>query len=889
MSEPSLAPILAPVPPSAVPELGAGALHLVPAVPPAQAPGHLAGAAQAPGRPVARLEIPPYDLTAALALQHELGVSHAMSQILVRRGFSEAGAARAFLGAAQAHEPARFSGIERAVDLVQRHLRAGSPITVHGDYDVDGVCATAIMVRALRALGANVGYFLPGRIEDGYGLALATVQRLAARGTKLLITVDCGITAVDEIAAARAAGIDVVCSDHHATRPDGILPACPIVHPAVCGYPCPELCGTGVAFKLAQALGADSAAQDIELVALATVADLVALRGENRRLVREGLTALANTAKPGLRALMAVAHADPSALDAQALAFRLAPRINAAGRLRRPDAGLELLLTGDEHRAGEIAAELDAVNAERRSVERRIAWEAQDQAQRLGERDAFVLVGEDWHPGVIGIVASRVVESHHRPAILIAMDADRGTGSGRSVPGFDLLRALHACAGDLERYGGHRAAAGLTVRRDRIDALREAFERHAAQALTPELREPVERVDAIVSGPELGLALAEELATLEPCGIGNPSPRLLVPGARFGDLRPMGGGAHARFLVSSGGVRAPAVAFGCDGRPAGGTVDSLDATFRLERNIWKGAVAPRLVLRHAQRCSPAPIEVLGEPEDYLAAVFSELDLAAVLQLDARSEGSLPSGTLLPSGAPLPRAGRLPSGEPLPSGEAVPSAGARRVVLDRRAQGPLAVLADALAAGGPVLAICADVPRRLGGLSTRTGGFALASYFALASSPSLAGRFPALVALDPPGNGDAHELLRMGSGCTYLAWGEPELRFAQQMHELEYGLRASLISLYRGLKHNGRAAGEDLERLLAGDDPHARSARLAGRLIRVLTELELVSLDRELPALALADSGPAELERSPSYRAYAQRLQDGRRYLSSPHLPRRPSA
>src|ERR1035437_8352086 len=496
--------------------------------------------ASSPGRPEARLEIPGYDLGAALALQRELGVSHVVAQILVRRGLARSDEARAFLAANEAHEPGEFVGLDRALALIGDHLTRGSRITVHGDYDVDGVCATAIMVRALRSLGATVDWFLPSRMQDGYGLSSATV--------------------------ARRAGLDVVITDYHAPRVDGELPDCPIVHPIVGHYPCPHLCGTGVAFKVAQALGAGTVAQDIELVALATVADLVPLTGENRRLVREGLRVLANTAKPGLRALMAVSRADPSALDSQALGFRLAPRINAAGRLRRPDAGLELLLTDDRARADEIAAELDAINAERRAVEQRIVWQAEAQVSELGERSAYVLSAEDWHPGVIGIVASRIVEHHHRPAILIALDGELGTGSGRSIPGFDLLGALHAGGEDLERYGGHRAAAGLTIRREMVDRFRDAVEHHAGELLTEELLARRERVDAIVSGIELGMPLAEELETLEPCGLGNPAPRLLIPGGRFGDLRRMGEGRHARFSVRSGGVRANAVAFGCEGR-----------------------------------------------------------------------------------------------------------------------------------------------------------------------------------------------------------------------------------------------------------------------------------------------------------------------------------
>jgi single-stranded-DNA-specific exonuclease len=662
---------------------------------------------------------------------------------------------------------------------------------------------------------------------------------------------------VDEVAHARAAGLEVVVTDHHSPRADGALPGCPIVHPAVGGYPCPELCGTAVAFKLAQALGAPSAGEDLELVALATVADLMPLRGENRCLVRDGLRQLANTAKPGLQALMAVARADPSALDAHALGFRLAPRINAAGRLRRPDAGLELLLTRDDGRAQEIAAELDAVNAERRALEERTTWAAEAQIAEVGEKPAYVLWGEGWHPGVIGIVASRIVERYHRPAILIALDgAQPGRGSGRSIPGFDLLGALHAAAGELAGYGGHRAAAGLTVARERVPALAEAIERHARQVLTADMLEPVERVDATVSGAELGLALAEELRALEPCGVGNPAPRLLVPGARFIDRRRLGDGRHVGFSVASGGTRARAVAFGCDGRLPGGLDDPLDATFRLERDEWRGVVSPRLVLRHAQACSPRAIEVLGEHSRYLDGVLAELDAP----LGAAPEGSL-------------------------RGE--------RTALDRRTESPLVALADCVSTGAGVLAVCAEVSRRLEGLRSRTGGFALTSYHALARDPSIGSRFVHLVALDPPASGAAERLLHAGSGLdapdrsfAHLCWGEPELRFARQIHELEYGLRASLVALYRGLKPRGGAAGEELEHLLRGDGQHGRPARLAGRLVRVLTELELVSLDRDLPGLAVVSEAPTTLERSPAYRTYVRRFEDGQKYLSSANLPPR---
>ncbi|MGH2944528.1 MAG: single-stranded-DNA-specific exonuclease RecJ, partial [Solirubrobacteraceae bacterium] len=523
---------------------------------------------------------------------------------------------------AERHEPDAFAGIGAATALVLGHVENGSRITIHGDYDVDGVTSTAILVGVLRTLGADVDWFLPSRAEDGYGLSAATVRRLADRGTRLLVTADCAITAVDEVAAARGAGLDVLVTDHHSPRADGRLPDAPIVHPAVCGYPCADLCAAGVAYKLSAALlaaaGRDPALADadLDLVALATIADCVPLRGENRRLVRAGLRALATTRRPGLRALMRVARADPARIDATAVGFRLAPRINAAGRLERADAGLELLLTADEIRAAQIADELDRLNVERRHTETRILFEAEamlaEHDRGAGrDRPAYVLAGAGWHKGVIGIVASRIAERRHRPTVLVALDPQTGvgTGSGRSIPGFDLLAGLDAASAHLLRHGGHRAAAGCEVEAERIDAFRSAFEAHAAATLTPDDLVPTRRVDAVVAGDELGVALAEELDRLAPFGIGNPGVSLLVPAARCSDPRTMGeDGKHVRFTVTAGGTRARAVAFGmsrvdCDG--------PLDATFTLELNEYNGSVEPRLVLRDARPSAPPPIALVG--------------------------------------------------------------------------------------------------------------------------------------------------------------------------------------------------------------------------------------------------------------------------------------
>jgi single-stranded-DNA-specific exonuclease len=570
-------------------------------------------------------------------LEHELGVSGAMAQVLVRRGLASPDAARAFLDAAEEHPPSAFAGIDVAVQLVLRHVRERTRITVHGDYDVDGVCSTAILVRVLRALGANVDWYLPDRATDGYGLNPRTVELLAARGTRLLVTADCAITAVEEVAAARALGMEVLVTDHHAPRADGALPDAPIVHPAVCGYPCMDLCATGVAYKLAQALSASAGAasyrvqDDLDLVALATIADVVALTGENRTLVRRGLRALATTAKPGLRALMKVARVDPSHLAERAVGFALAPRLNAAGRLYRADAGLELILTEDPVRAAQIAEELDRANQERRHTETRILFEAQAQVAGMVESPAYVLAGEGWHPGVIGIVASRLAELHHRPVLLIALEGDSGRGSGRSIEGFDLLGGLQASAVHLRRHGGHRAAAGLEIERSQLEAFREAFLAHTRAVLGAQPPPRAERVDAVLDGGELGMALAEELQRLAPFGRANPTVSLLVRGALLSDRRPMGEGKHVRFTVQTPAARARAVAFGNGGRLPVAEDVAADATFTLEINEWKGVSEPRLVLRHAQPCAgvdSSPTLKEQWPKPRTETLHQQLELAS---------------------------------------------------------------------------------------------------------------------------------------------------------------------------------------------------------------------------------------------------------------------
>jgi single-stranded-DNA-specific exonuclease len=576
--------------------------------------------------PDCRFEIPDCPPGEVLALLADLGISGPLAQILVRRGYAEPEAARAFLRAREEHPPSAFEGIAEAVETILGHVRRGERITIHGDYDVDGICSTAILVAAMRELGGDVDSYLPDR-ADGYGLRVETVRSLAARGTRLLVTADCAITAVEEVALARELGIAVVVSDHHSARADGRLPDAPIVHPGLRGYPCPDLCATAVAYKLAQgvfaAAGRDPCAleRDLDLVAIATVADVVPLLGENRALVRRGLRALAATAKPGLRALMSLAGVDASKVNERSVGFALAPRLNAAGRLYRADAGLELILTEDPARAERIAAELDAANRERREVETRIRFQAEAQMDEMGERAAYVLAAEGWHAGVIGIVASRLVERSGRPVVMIALDGERGRASGRSIDAFDLLAGLTACSDHLVSFGGHRAAAGLEIERGRVADFAAALAAHAEIALAGRDMCETERVDAIVSCAELDMDLAEELRYLAPFGRGNPGVSLMVSDACFADARPMGEGKHVRFTVEADGARARAVAFGNGGRLPVADGEAVEATFTLEVNEWNGVSEPRLVLRRAQaRESPtATVEQATEPHRELVA------------------------------------------------------------------------------------------------------------------------------------------------------------------------------------------------------------------------------------------------------------------------------
>jgi single-stranded-DNA-specific exonuclease len=540
------------------------------------------------------------------SLVRELGLSEITASVLVRRGYGDPEEARAFLAGAQPlHDPFELGDMGTAVESIRGAVASGRRICVHGDYDVDGICATVLAVLVLRELGADVEWHLPSRFDEGYGVSGQTLERLAEEGCGLVLTVDCGITAVDEVRRARELGLDVVVTDHH--RPGEELPDCPSVATRPSNYPFPELCGTGVVYKLGQALlGADADAlrRHLDLVGLATIADVVPLVGENRSLTIAGLRALARTQKPGLRALMKVARVDPATVDSGQVGFRLAPRINAAGRLGHPGAALELLLTEDKDEARALANRLEDLNRDRQAVEDRILRAATDQVESWPaakrRRHAYVVWGEDWHEGVIGIVASRLVERYHRPVVLIAGTDGLWKGSGRSIPAFDLHAALGACAELLERFGGHRAAAGLSILPDRLEAFADSFAAQAEGTLADEDLVPTTVVDAVIPrDTKLTLDLCEELRQLAPFGLGNPDVTLLAPECELGDLATVGDGKHLRFRVRQGGRDAgSAIAFGQGGKlDRYRKVGRYDVAFRLQANHWNGTVAPQLLVR----------------------------------------------------------------------------------------------------------------------------------------------------------------------------------------------------------------------------------------------------------------------------------------------------
>jgi len=548
----------------------------------------------------------PPDSAAVADLSRTLRLPETVCAVLVARGIAEPDFAKRFLRPEldHLHDAADLADGVRAAERIAGAVRSGERILVHGDYDVDGICAAAMLTRWLRRLGGDVVPFVPHRLRDGYDFSEAGLERARASGATLIVTADCGTVAHEPIARASAEGIDVVVTDHH-TVGGTLPPAVAVVNPQRldCPYPEKGLCGTGLAYKLCdlvgRALGADPDAlvTYLDLVALATVADLVPLSGENRVLVSYGLRRFSDSRVEGIDALLDVTGLDRTAVTAGQLGFVVAPRINAAGRIGESEDALRLLLTDDREEARGLARQLDAINERRREEDQRTLDEALERLEEEydPERDFGVVVaGEGWHPGVIGIVASRVVERIHRPVVLVALDGAQGRGSARSIPGFHLYEAIAECSGHLGRFGGHKQAAGMDVARSSVEAFRAAFNEAARRRLEPEHLRPTLRPDAAVRLDELDLQLVHWMEYLAPHGIGNAGPLLLARAVRVSGARVVGD-SHLKATLVDGEARLDGIGFGlAERRPPDSFGDEPhDVLLRVERNEWRGRVAPQ--------------------------------------------------------------------------------------------------------------------------------------------------------------------------------------------------------------------------------------------------------------------------------------------------------
>jgi single-stranded-DNA-specific exonuclease len=565
------------------------------------------------------------------ALAAQLKVSSLVAQILLNRGIDQPDSAAEFLkpNLKFLHEPSLISGLDRAAERIAKAVREKEKIVVYGDYDVDGITAVSILWHALRTLGADVRYYIPHRLEEGYGLNADAVAEICDAGAQLIITVDCGVTAIEPAKIARQRRVDLIITDHHEwkhseTGDEPLLPdVYAIVHPRLGGtYPNPNLCGAGVAFKLAWGIGkavvGASRVGDTyraflldatALAALGTIADVVPLVGENRVIAAFGLGGLQASKLTGIRALIESAQLTGQALDSYHVGFRLGPRLNASGRMGHAKLAVEMLTEAIPERAMEIANYLEEQNKERQRIEKTILEQAVAQATLLGcDKDncrAVVLGGEGWHPGVIGIVASRIVERFHRPTVMIAINDGLGSGSCRSISGFHLAEALDVCDQHLETHGGHEMAAGLKIKAGNLVAFREAFCAHACSVLTADQLRPQITLEASASLAQITPALIKEMARLGPFGQGNRRPLVCVPNVQIANppRRVGSSGSHLQLLVKQGSSTMGCIMFNAPDAvaslPRGAMVD---LAVEPQLNEYNGYVTAQLRIEDVREC-----------------------------------------------------------------------------------------------------------------------------------------------------------------------------------------------------------------------------------------------------------------------------------------------
>lgn len=541
-------------------------------------------------------------------LVEELKITPLVASLLVNRGFDSPMEAKSFLFDQDQmfHDPFSLLGMDKAVSRIQEAINHHEPILIFGDYDADGVTSTSVMMITLRQLGANVQFYIPNRFTEGYGPNEQAFKYAAENGIKLIITVDTGIAAIHEAGIARELGVDLIITDHHEPGPE--LPDClAIIHPKLeeGNYPFGDLAGVGVALKLAHALLGEIPNHLLELAAIGTIADLVPLVGENRLIVKRGLSLLRRTENEGLRALLKVAGADASNIDEETVGFLIGPRLNAAGRLESADIAAELLLTSDSIEAETIAEEIEELNKQRQGIVSEITEEAIKEVEEHFpiEENAVIVVGkEGWNAGVIGIVASKLVDRFYRPTIVLSYDEEKGLakGSARSIVGFDLFKNLSTCRDILPHFGGHPMAAGMTLKIDDVAELRTRLNSLAAGQLTEEDFIPVTKLDSEVEVSEVDLASIEEMQMLAPFGMRNPKPRVMINGATISQMKKIGGdGTHLKLLLGDkDGSTLDGIGFGL-----GHLVDEMSSSSKLSVigelaiNEWNNTRKPQIFLQ----------------------------------------------------------------------------------------------------------------------------------------------------------------------------------------------------------------------------------------------------------------------------------------------------
>ena len=537
-----------------------------------------------------------------------------LHRLLVQRGIASAEEAQAFLNPSidQINDPFLLNDIHRAVEMIRSHVDQGNHICVYGDYDVDGVCASAILADYFEENGVDYEVYLPSRHSEGYGLNENAIREIA-QCSSLLITVDCGISACELIEIAKSEGLDCVVTDHH--RPGDVLPDCPVINPLLNDYPYPWLCGAGVAFKLVHALGGmEAAMKRIDLAAIATVADIVALKGENRAIVALGLKSINKNPRPGVQALMESARIEPGKVDSEAIGFRIAPRLNAGGRLGSARRSFDLLMQRDSFLAIAQADELEQENARRQAIEREIRMNAEIQLEDFdfSAHRIIMVRGENWNSGVIGLAASHLCGKYHYPVIVFSENDGYLTGSCRSIPGVDIYETLCSASGLMEKFGGHGQAAGLTIKKENFEALQAALDQYLRENIDPEAYIPCAEYDIDASIDEFTESTVNILSAIQPVGCQNPEP-VFRAAVQLIEKRAIGAqGAHLRVIAAQNGVRRTGIFFG-SGHLAGSKTEGAEILFSPRINEWNGRADVQLQLSALRESDPFEQIIVSEP------------------------------------------------------------------------------------------------------------------------------------------------------------------------------------------------------------------------------------------------------------------------------------